>query len=131
MKLSSEQFEETVATARECLIDRQNLDYAKPSGAYGLAYEFAEALVQFADACVVGLPCDKHGAVHGQEAEELRAGVEQILKNTSDVVVDAVPDVLHALRKSLIFLLDRIDARDSLGFRDATDPPEESAASRA
>ena len=32
--------------------------------------------------------------------------------------------MLRALRKSLIFLLDRIDARDSLAFREATDPPD-------
>jgi len=132
MKLSLEQFEETVAAAREFLNDRHNLDYVKPSGAYGLAYEFAEVLVQLADACVIGAPCDRHcGAVHGQEAEELRAGVEQILTNTSDVDDDDAPDVLRALRKSLSFLLDRIDARDSLAFREATDPPDAQATARA
>lgn len=85
----------------------------------------AEALVKLADCCVVGVCCDRHGgAIHGQEAEELRAGVEHILSNTSDVEDDAAPDVLRAMRKSLVFLLDRIDARDSLAFREATDPNE-------
>lgn len=87
---------------------------------------FARALVQVADACVVGLPCDRHGgAVHGQEAEELRAGVEQILRNTADVNDGGAAFVLAELRRSLIFLLDRIDARDSLSLLEATDPKEE------
>lgn len=91
-----------------------------------LSRDFAETLVQIADACVVGLPCEKHaGAVHGQEAEELRAGVEQILRNTADVQPEEAPDVLASLRKSLVFLLDRIDARDSLAFREVTDPTTE------
>jgi hypothetical protein len=123
--------EETIAFAREVL---QTLQEKRSVGDSidGIACDFAEAVVQLADACVIGLPCDRHGgAVHGQEAEELRAGVEQILRNTSDVDDDAVSDVLHVLRglrKSLIFLLDRIDARDSLAFREATFPSDEGSA---
>ncbi len=92
------------------------------------ARDIALALVQLSSACVVGAPCDQHGgAIHGQEAEELRAGVEQILRNTADVRAEDAVDVLAAIRKALIFLLDRVDARDSLAFREATDPkdPEE------
>jgi hypothetical protein len=64
------------------------------------------------------------GAVHGQEAEELRAGVEQILKSTTTVNDGDAVLVLREVRRALIFLLDTIDARDSLAFREATDPPE-------
>ena len=119
MKLSPDEFAETVDVARDYL-------QGSCADADALAREFAEAIVKMADFCVVGVRCDRHGgAVHGQEAEELRAGVEQILRNTSDVADDAVPDVLRSLRKSLIFLLDHIDARDSLSFREATDPKED------
>ena len=118
MKISPDELGETVNVARGFLADRASPTY----GDQGLAGSFAEALVQIANACVVGIPCEKHGgAVHGQEAEELRAGIEQILRNTSDVDDDEAPDVLRSQRKSLIFLLDRVDARDSLAFREATD----------
>jgi hypothetical protein len=86
------------------------------------ARDFALALVQLSTACVVGLPCERHaGAVHGQEAEELRAGVEQILRNTAGVRDGEASFVLPELRKALIFLLDHVDARDSLAFLEATD----------
>jgi len=71
---------------------------------------------------VVGLPCEKHyDSVHGQEAEELRAGVEQIINSMEAVHDDDALFVLRETRKALIFLLDRIDARDSLAFREAAD----------
>jgi len=93
------------------------------------ARDFAEAIVTLAATCVVGFPCDRHGgAVHGQEAEELRAGVEQILGNTEDVSAEYAEDVLRKMRKALTFLLDHVDARDSLAFREATDPPDDGAA---
>jgi hypothetical protein len=77
----------------------------------GLASYFAEALTQLADKCVVGVPCKRHfGATHGREAEELRKGIEKILASDLD-------DFPHALRE----LLDEVDARDSLTFREATD----------
>ena len=118
MKLSPDAIEETVNSARGFLADRGHPTYAPK----GLAGDFAEVLVQLADTCVIGVPCARHeGAVHGQEAEELRAGVEQILTNTSDVDDGDGVAVLQAVRKTLIFLLDTIDARDSLAFREATD----------
>lgn len=99
---------------------------------WGSVREFAQAIVQLSGSCVVGAPCARHEeAVHGQEAEELRAGVEQILRNTADVGDDQSSFVLSELRRSLIFLLDRIDARDSLAFREVTDPPDARAASSA
>ncbi len=118
MRRTPKHIEESVDIARDYLqVSRGGADEL-------LARDFAEVIVQIAGTCVVGLPCEKHGgAVHGQEAEELRAGVEQILRNTSDVDDDAAPDVLRAQRKALIFLLDCIDARDSLTFREVADPP--------
>lgn len=108
MKFSPDAFEETVEDARVYL-----------SGPEVLSRGFAEAIVKLADCCVVGVRCARHyGAVHGQEAEELRAGVEQILRNTADVRDDEASFVLVELRKALNFLLDRVDARDSLSFRE-------------
>lgn len=110
--LSAAEIEDWVNVARGFLADRGSPTYADK----GIAGDFAEALVQIADTCVVGLPCERHGGeVHGREAEELRAGVEEILRNSANVA---------ELRKSLFFLLDRIDARDSLSFREATDNKE-------
>lgn len=117
MALSRDDLELLVDTAR---------DYLQRSRAEGRAdvmkFSFAEALVQLSGSCVVGLPCEKHGGVvHGQEAEELRAGVEQILGNTTDVRDDDAAFVLAEQRMAFVFLLDRIDARDSLAFREGTD----------
>lgn len=118
MKFSPDEFEDSVEVARSYLQDDR-------ADAELLAKDFAETIVNLADCCVVGARCERHGgAVHGQEAEELRAGVEQILKNTSGSRDDEALFVLRTLRRSLIFLLDRIDARDSLAFREATDPKD-------
>ena len=123
MKLTPDEFEDTLGVARDYL-QGSNAD------AEALARDFAEVIVKLADSCVVGLPCARHsGVIHGQEAEELRAGVEQILKNTDDVREDEAAFVLAEQRNALIFLLDRIDARDSLAFREATDPSKDNAAS--
>lgn len=117
MALSRDDLELLLDTAR---------DYLKRSRAEGRAdvieFSFAEAFVQLSGACVVGLPCEKHGsAVHGQEAEDLRAGVEQILRNTAAVRDDEAVFVLAEQRRALVFLLDHIDARDSLAFCEVTD----------
>jgi hypothetical protein len=105
-----------------------NLDPYSEDTFEGLASKFAELAVQLADRCVVGLPCERHsGAVHGREAEELRKGIEQTLHNTADVESDEASFVLEGLRKSLYFLLDRIDARDSLAFLERSSPSVPSA----
>lgn len=123
MKLSPDEFEKTVDVARDYL-QGSRADLEVLSGDF--ATYFATTIVKLADSCVVGVRCARHyGAVHGQEAEELRAGVEQILRNTADVEDDAALDVLRSLRKSLVFLLDHIDARDSLTFREAIDLVQE------
>jgi hypothetical protein len=126
-KLSPDDLAETVEAAREYLqggYSRADADL--------MARNFAEVVVQVVAACVVGLPCDRHGgAVHGQEAEELRAGIEQILLNTADVRLEDEESVLAGIRKALIFLLDRVDARDSLSFREATEPEAYDATSEA
>jgi hypothetical protein len=86
-----------------------------------LTRDFAEVIVQGADTCMVGRTCAKHGgAVHGREAEELRAGVERLLGNSADG--DGEEHLaLEELHKSLFFLLDHVDARDSLAFLEAAD----------
>ena len=124
MKLSPDDFEEIVGVARDYL----QASASEPLPIDRLARSFAEAIIKMADCCVVGVRCDRHyGEVHGQEAEELRAGVEQILHNTADVRDDEAAFVLAEQRKALIFLLDRIDARDSLAFREATGKVEADA----
>lgn len=127
MKLSPDDFEEIVDAARAYLqISRADSEARCPTRSTRVGVAFADALVKLASSlqncCVIGVRCGRHvGVVHGQEAEELRAGIEQILKNTADVEDEEAPDVLRALRKSLIFLLDNIDARDSLAFRERED----------
>lgn len=82
--------------------------------------DFADVLDQPALTCVIGAPCDRHdGAVHGQEAEELRVGIEQILSNIGEVSARESSLVLANVRKALSFLIDHVDARDSLAFREA------------
>lgn len=61
-----------------------------------------------------GKPCKAHDRVHGKEAEELRAGIEKLLKHDGE---DSLPDLVDDLR----LLLDRTDARDSLAYLEATD----------
>lgn len=53
--------------------------------------------------------CPEHNFWHGAEAEELRAGIEHIIHQGNVDVSD------------LQRLLDRVDARDSLAYREATD----------
>ena len=123
MRFSQYAFEETVHVAREYL----QAGYSAADDA-PLCRDFAEVIVKLGNSCVVGLSCARHGgAVHGQEAEELRAGVEQILRNTANVREDEAAFVLPEMRKSLLFLLDHINARDSLAFREATDPKDPTA----
>jgi hypothetical protein len=117
--LSPSEILETIDVARGFLIGRGHALYEEDAG---ITSTLAEALVQLADVCVVGTPCAKHGGVtHGKEAEELRAGVEQILKNVADVHDEDALHVLRAMQKSLRFLLDQVDARDSLAFLEASD----------
>lgn len=55
--------------------------------------------------CVIGVYCQRHGFIHGQEAEELRERLEE-LGNTA---VNRV--------------LDEVDARDSVAYLEATNEP--------
>lgn len=83
----------------------------------GFERRIAEALVQLAGTCVIGIACERHGgAVHGREAEELRAGVERIIGQDFDA---------EDLRDDLRRMLDEVDARDSLAFLEATDGLDE------
>ncbi len=72
----------------------------------------AVSRIDLSTACVVGQECLRHGVVHGQEAEELRKGIEDILKGT---ISRSDPTRLALLR-----LLDEVDARDSLAFLEAS-----------
>lgn len=55
--------------------------------------------------CRMGRHCERHGVVHGAEAEELREALEGFDS-------ELYPEVR--------LLLDRVDARDSLAYREAT-----------
>lgn len=55
--------------------------------------------------CVIGVYCQRHGFIHGQEAEELRERLEEL----GDKAVNRV--------------LDEVDARDSLAYLEATNEP--------
>jgi len=100
---------ETVIESARDLVASQKL---APGEFGGSDRRIVEALVQLAGTCVVGIACERHGgAVHGREAEELRAGVERIIGQDFDV---------ESLRDDLRQMLDDVDARDSLVFREAT-----------
>ena len=69
-----------------------------------------------------GSPCDKHaGQIHGQEAEELRRGIERILETFYDDEAAEV-DIDTLLRR----LLDETDASDSLAFLETKPEPDPS-----
>lgn len=55
-------------------------------------------------------PCAEHGFIHGAEAEELRAGIEALLDEENSG---------GQMRRGLRHLLDKVDARDSLAYREA------------
>lgn len=65
--------------------------------------------------------CPDHNFVHGAEAEELRKGVERII-NSIDGDERYYGDELVGRFQTL---LDRVDARDSLAYREAQDKDEE------
>ena len=127
MNLSPDQIDEIVSCARDYLQGHVSESDVR---AWDSARDFANALVQLAGTCVIGIACERHtDAVHGKEAEELRAGIERILRDMDDV--DEDDDAFRETRKKLIALLDHVDARDSLAFREATDPPAASAAANS
>lgn len=64
--------------------------------------------------CVLGRYCARHGFIHGYEAEELRSGVEKLISGCTSSGYDGVPS------DSLRALLDRVDARDSLAYQEAS-----------
>jgi len=66
--------------------------------------------------------CGTHGFIHGGEAEELRSGIEDILRQWRLGYLKKGATILR-----IGMLLDEVDARDSLAFREfreATDEPE-------
>jgi hypothetical protein len=62
------------------------------------------------DKCVVYSGyCDEHGFAHGAEAQELRSGIEQIIRQEDP----AEPEYVFGRLQEL---LDSVDARDSLAY---------------
>jgi hypothetical protein len=69
---------------------------------------------------IVNWPCPVHKVTHGREAEELRAGIETIIAIlVDDVGGEPTVGSARGLRVALQRLLDRVDASDSLAFREA------------
>lgn len=66
--------------------------------------------------------CHEHGFQHGAEAEELRSGIEAIIKYLDG---ERDTDDLLTIQGRLQRLLDRVDARDSLAYLEAKDQEEE------
>lgn len=65
------------------------------------------------------LVCHEHGFIHGSEAEELRTGIA--------LVIACEDDSARRVHERLNDLLDNVDARDSLAFREATEDAEDIA----
>lgn len=108
MNLSADLFLEAVADAREYL--RTPPIHMTPLHTQQRAQAFAEVIVHVARTCLVGVACAKHsGVIHGQEAEELRRGIEMLCADN---------DIKNTTRAQLLSLLDAVDARDSLSFRE-------------
>jgi len=125
VKLSPDQIDEIVSLARGYL--KGNVSESDVR-AWESARDFAHALVQLADTCVVGIPCNRHAEeIHGREAEELRVGVERILRDMGETSPSS--SAFRETRKNLSALLDDVDARDSLAFREtqSTSSPNASA----
>lgn len=66
--------------------------------------------------------CDEHGFVHGAEAEELRKGVENLMRDF---------DCDRGFQSELQRLLDRVVARDSLAYLEAQERAEEATSDGA
>jgi len=65
--------------------------------------------------------CPVHGYIHGKEAEELREGLKKLL-DTASGDADEMGVPVHELED----MLDRIDARDSVAWLEASKKKEES-----
>lgn len=77
--------------------------------------EAAQARIDDLEGEARDLGCAVHvGAVHGGEAEELRAGIEQLIADDEELI-------WRAVRRELQDLLDRVDARDSLAHLERID----------
>ena len=118
MNFSPDELDEIVSLARNYL---QGHVSESDVSAWNSARDFANALVQLAGTCVIGIACERHTeAVHGKEAEELRVGIERIVRDMD--AFDGDDDALRETREKLSALLDDVDARDSLAFREAAVP---------
>jgi hypothetical protein len=85
--------------------------------------------------CSITGYCHEHGFWHGDEASELRCGIEKILAEHGDASEGDVFDTYRELCLDVQQLLDCTDARDSLAFEemkqesgliiDSDPPPDE------
>lgn len=94
------------------------------------AQELEKALkILRGEACPIKyVECEEHGWFHGEEAEELRKGIEIILDGFEDAVdtdsvsqLQRLADSLLGVRDDLQKLLDETNARDSLAFLKSKD----------
>ena len=91
--------------------------------------------------CVIGKFCKSHECYHGQEAEDLRKGVEDLLEEAKsqglhheDLSLRKGEDLLDAYNQlvdGLQHLLDTTDAADSLSFVESDDEDDETGAAPA
>jgi hypothetical protein len=80
---------------------------------------FLALVVPPAGACIFGVFCQRHGFIHGAEAEELRQKIERLL-STEDGDVPT-----WAIRR----VLEKVDARDSLAWMERRKADERADAS--
>lgn len=97
-------------------LEHQLMDNPPEGGLFELREGIAKARALLAEGIVCqfdGEPCPAHSdVVHGAEAEELRSGVQTLISRKHYAV--------SHLENALEDLLDRIDARDSLAFLEAS-----------
>lgn len=67
-------------------------------------------------------PCPDHGFIHGAEAEELREGIEKMIKDPPSSDHPESQMLVESLVDALQDMLDKVDARDSVAYREATRP---------
>lgn len=87
---------------------------------YPAAYQAILRLLAAADAAPRGCPVHD-GAIHGGEAEELRAGIEALIADPPGGDLESNREWMLPLQR----LLDRVNARDSLGYLERGDEQRE------
>jgi len=83
-------------------------------------------MVRPSDCPVYANYCAEHGFTHGAEAEELREGIQNLISkwSTEAIEVGATYPERFVEVDRLRDLLDRVDARDSVAFREIPEKPK-------